>query len=112
MMYALSDFFSGSFQRNGRQAFQEHYDRVRKMAAERNMELLEYQVTDGWGPLCKFLGHDMPATPFPSGNDKQEVNTRIKEIINREVRRLLLIFTVFLTCILLFISIVLLLLGL
>ncbi|KAJ5098952.1 hypothetical protein N7532_005953 [Penicillium argentinense] len=112
MMYALSDFFGGSFERNGRQVYQEHYDRVRKMAAERKMELLEYEVTDGWGPLCKFLGHDMPENPFPRGNDKQEVNTRIKEMINREVRRLLLIFAVLLSCLLLIILIVLLLVGL
>ncbi|KAJ5374315.1 hypothetical protein N7517_006321, partial [Penicillium concentricum] len=108
MMYALSDFFGGNFEKNGKQTYQKHYDRVREMAAERNMELLEYKITDGWGPLCKFLGHDMPENPFPSGNDKQEVNSRIKAIINREVRRLLLIFAVLFTCLALIIIIALL----
>lgn len=111
-MYALSDFFDGSFERNGKQAYHKHYDRVRKMAAERKMELLEYEIADGWGPLCKFLGHDMPGSPFPNGNDKQEVNMRIKAIINREVRRSILIFAVFLSCLVLFIFIILLLVWL
>jgi len=109
MMYALSDFFDGSFEKNGKRIYQAHYDRVRKMAAERGMQLLEYEVADGWDPLCKFLGHDMPANPFPTGNDKQEVNARIKAIINLEVRRLLLFFAVFLSCLVLMVFIVLLL---
>lgn len=112
MMYALSDFFGGNFEKNGKKVYQAHYDRVRQMAAERNMELLEYEVADGWGPLCKFLGHEMPANPFPNGNDKQEVNARIKAIINVEVRRLLLVFAVFLSCVVLMIFIILLLVQL
>ncbi|KAF7364469.1 hypothetical protein MSAN_01108300 [Mycena sanguinolenta] len=31
--------------------------------------LLEYQMGDGWGPLCTFLGKDVPETPFPHKND-------------------------------------------
>ena len=97
-MYALSDFFDGDFERNGKQTYREHYRRVREMARERKMELLDYEIKDGWEPLCKFLGHDVPVGPFPCGNDKQEVNARIKAIINREIQRLLLIFTFLFSC--------------
>jgi hypothetical protein len=98
MMYALSDFFDGDFERNGKQTYREHYQRVREMARERKMELLDYEIKDGWEPLCKFLGHDVPVDPFPCGNDKQEVNARIKAIINREIQRLLLIFAFLFSC--------------
>ena len=30
--------------------------------------LLIYQVSDGWGPLCRFLGVPIPETPFPHVN--------------------------------------------
>ncbi|KAJ6157089.1 hypothetical protein N7497_005974 [Penicillium chrysogenum] len=51
MMYALSDFFDGDFERNGKQTYREHYQRVREMARERKMELLDYEIKDGWEPL-------------------------------------------------------------
>jgi hypothetical protein len=50
--------------------FEEHYARVRRIVpAER---LLVYRVQDGWEPLCRFLGADVPDEPFPRvnvGND-------------------------------------------
>ena len=34
-------------------------------------KLLEFAVTDGWEPLCKFLEVDVPDEPFPHLNDTQ-----------------------------------------
>jgi len=31
-------------------------------------KLLVYNVRDGWEPLCKFLGVDVPDVPFPHKN--------------------------------------------
>lgn len=31
--------------------------------------LLVFEVKEGWGPLCKFLGVPEPDTPFPNTND-------------------------------------------
>ena len=31
--------------------------------------LLVYEVKDGWGPLCEFLGVEAPEEPFPHLND-------------------------------------------
>ncbi len=31
--------------------------------------LLEFTVTDGWAPLCQFLGQPVPSVPFPHTND-------------------------------------------
>jgi hypothetical protein len=39
--------------------------------------LLVYQVAEGWGPLCEFLGVDVPATPFPQVNSTEEFKTMI-----------------------------------
>jgi len=30
-----------------------------------NASLLVFNVKEGWPPLCKFLGHEMPSKPFP-----------------------------------------------
>jgi hypothetical protein len=34
--------------------------------------LLVYQVKEGWGPLCAFLGVPVPDEPFPRTNDRSE----------------------------------------
>lgn len=34
--------------------------------------LLVWQVKEGWGPLCTFLGVAAPADPFPRSNDRAE----------------------------------------
>jgi hypothetical protein len=47
--------------------FEEHNAAVRaEVAPDR---LLEYRVTQGWGPLCDFLGVPAPGSPFPKVND-------------------------------------------
>ena len=49
--------------------FEKHYDHVRKAAAARGREVLEYRVQDGWRPLCRFLEKEVPSEPFPRVNE-------------------------------------------
>jgi Sulfotransferase domain len=57
--------------------FTEHNDEVRRtVPAER---LLEYEVSQGWEPLCRFLGVPVPAEPFPRLNDSATFQQRIIE---------------------------------
>jgi hypothetical protein len=42
--------------------------------------LLVYEVTEGWAPLCGFLGTPIPDTPFPHLNDTETFRRRIKRI--------------------------------
>jgi len=39
--------------------------------------LLVYNVKDGWGPLCEFLGYPIPASPFPRTNSRQSIRVAI-----------------------------------
>jgi hypothetical protein len=39
--------------------------------------LLVWSVTDGWEPLCAFLGIDVPEAPFPNLNDSSQFADRI-----------------------------------
>ncbi|XP_039255803.2 uncharacterized protein LOC120332591 [Styela clava] len=36
-------------------------------------QLLVYNVNEGWGPICKFLGREVPDIPFPHLNKKGEI---------------------------------------
>ena len=40
--------------------------------------LLVFEPKDGWGPLCKFLGKDIPDVPYPHVNDTAEFNKLIR----------------------------------
>ena len=40
-------------------------------------QLLVYEVKEGWGPLCKFLGVPVPAGDFPRTNDRAEFWDRV-----------------------------------
>lgn len=80
------DYFDGDFRKHGKRVFQEHYDMVRALVPKEN--LLEYHVKDGWAPLCNFLGEEVPHSEFPSGNDREETEQRIKALVDSEVLRL------------------------
>ncbi len=43
--------------------------------------LLVFKVTEGWGPLCRFLGVPEPAEPFPNLNDRAAIKQVIRGII-------------------------------
>jgi len=44
-------------------------------------KLLVYDVRDGWGPLCKFLGTPEPAEPLPHLNKKENFKTMLQDLI-------------------------------
>ena len=44
-------------------------------------KLLVYNVTEGWGPLCRFVGVAEPDEPFPNLNDRETIKKIIRDII-------------------------------
>ena len=55
--------------------FHSHIEDVkRNIPAER---LLVYQVSDGWAPLCDFLGLEVPDAPFPQVNSTEDFREMI-----------------------------------
>jgi hypothetical protein len=62
--------FQGRFEQDKEFAFEvfdRHYDAVRSaVPADR---LLEWEIKEGWEPLCSFLGVEVPDEPFPHLND-------------------------------------------
>lgn len=68
-------FFEGDFPNRGKDVFKRHYAEVRSLVPKEN--LLEYRITDGWGPLCEFLGEPVPkAVSFPNINDNSDFVSR------------------------------------
>lgn len=52
------------------EVYQQHNRNVIEMTPAHR--LLQYQVTEGWGPLCHFLEKPIPDEPFPRVNDRAD----------------------------------------
>jgi hypothetical protein len=67
------------FPRNDRDAaiedFQRHNEEVRKVIPPER--LLVYEVSQGWDPLCNFLGLPVPNEPFPHSNTSEQFRARV-----------------------------------
>ncbi|KAJ7100241.1 hypothetical protein B0H15DRAFT_514065 [Mycena belliarum] len=64
-----------------------HNDAVRRLVpAER---LLEFEVKEGWAPLCAFLGKEPRATPFPRVNDTAQFKQQITLYLSAQRRAVL-----------------------
>lgn len=69
MFYKTWFYFSkGEFATYGKQRYTQHYEEVRRLVPTEN--LLTYNVSEGWEPLCALLGLPIPDSPFPTGNDQ------------------------------------------
>jgi hypothetical protein len=70
------------------ETFERHNEEVKRHVPAEN--LLVYEVGEGWGPLCEFLGVEVPDEPFPHLNDSEVFRGRI-----RRIRRLTVAMAVF-----------------
>jgi hypothetical protein len=52
------------------EAFSRHNEKVRALVPA--SQLLEFQASDGWEPLCEFLDVEVPAEPYPRTNNREE----------------------------------------
>jgi hypothetical protein len=55
--------------------FDRHNEEVQRRVPQE--QLLVYEVKQGWGPLCEFLGVEEPDKPFPHLNDAAEIQRLI-----------------------------------
>ncbi|KAH7258670.1 hypothetical protein NW759_008796 [Fusarium solani] len=67
--------------KNLKATYVRHYKYVRE--AVPSDQLLDFKLTDGWEPLCRFLGKEVPDVPFPHVNDAAEYKARGKRVRNK-----------------------------
>lgn len=72
--------------KNGKRIFESHNEMVKRVAGEQG-RLLEFRVEEGWGPLCEFLGKEIPdSIKFPRGNDAKEFNASAKRYTVKRIK--------------------------
>lgn len=55
------------------ETYDRHNEWVRMVAAEKSIQLFEWEPTMGWDGLCAFLGRKVPRCPFPKNNDQKHM---------------------------------------
>ncbi|RAH75062.1 sulfotransferase family protein [Aspergillus aculeatinus CBS 121060] len=61
--------------------YREHYALVRRVTSKDR--LLEFKLSDGWEPLCEFLGKPVPDKPFPHINEKKWLDEKVQLVLMR-----------------------------
>ena len=71
-------------EKNIRAAYIRHYEYVRSSVPAE--QLLDFKLADGWGPLCSFLGKEVPDIPFPHINEKKDYTARSSRLGNKIIK--------------------------
>ena len=74
-------FYKGSFEKHSQRVLDDHCRLIRSLVP--SDRLLEWDVSDGWEPLCTFLGQPVPDTPFPTLNKDIRYEQMFKDRIAR-----------------------------
>lgn len=64
-----------------KEKYKEHYELLRRTVPKER--LLEYQLGSGWGPLCDFLGKEIPDVEFPRVNETASMHEKVSIIQRR-----------------------------
>ncbi|KAG4422024.1 hypothetical protein IFR04_004883 [Cadophora malorum] len=77
--YIFLQFFYGNFPLYGKRVFEEHNQMVRDLTEGRGNgeRLLVFEAREGWVPLCKFLGKDVPEGEYPRLHDTKEFRSHL-----------------------------------
>ena len=77
--------FQGQFNDKtaAQKVFHQHIEEVQSYVPEDR--LLVYDVSQGWEPLCQFLGKEIPEQPFPHLNKKENFKEMLGHLIKGEM---------------------------
>ena len=75
------DTFGGNLEdrQHAIEVFERHNEEVKRRVPVES--LLVYEIKEGWGPLCDFLGVEEPDKPFPHLNDTHT----FRKVIRRRI---------------------------
>jgi hypothetical protein len=65
--------------------YREHYALVRRVTPPER--LVEFKLSDGWKPLCEFLGKPIPDKEFPYYNNREYFDEKVKVLMSLATKR-------------------------
>jgi hypothetical protein len=77
--------YGGVVGMHGRESYVRHMEWLQEVVPEDRLVL--FDVKDGWEPLCKALGVEVPDIPFPRVNDSDAIERTIQYHLRRGLTR-------------------------
>ena len=74
-------------QQNAKIIYREQYELVRRVCPKER--LLEFDLKEGWGSLCEFLGKNTPDVPFPRLNQGGSFTAKLQNFKKRSMLNVL-----------------------
>ncbi|OIW26909.1 hypothetical protein CONLIGDRAFT_717105 [Coniochaeta ligniaria NRRL 30616] len=81
---------SVEWRRRAKAVYAAHNDEIRETLRDQPERLLEYRLGSGWGPLCDFLGKEVPDRDFPRVNETAQHDAMIRVFVMQVGQRFLL----------------------
>ncbi|KAI1180573.1 hypothetical protein F4777DRAFT_528500 [Nemania sp. FL0916] len=77
--------FRTDYRKNGKAAFIDHYKMLDELTKGMGEDkVLRWKAQDGWGPLCEFLGKEVPDEEFPNRNALEQVVQKVIESLMQD----------------------------
>ncbi|PYH44722.1 sulfotransferase family protein [Aspergillus saccharolyticus JOP 1030-1] len=77
-------FYGPDIRNDARETYRNHVAKIQALVPKDR--LLLYHVTEGWEPLCKFLGQPVPEVPMPRSNTKADMLARHEACMQLNLR--------------------------
>lgn len=78
--------FYGDMPNKGKNGYVKHNEMIRRLVPKER--LLEYNVKEGWEPLCNFLGKEIPGGDFPRLNDGPAFNALMEKSRQKQYQKM------------------------
>ena len=89
VMMVERTFFNGQFEgkfldkAKAEEVYHAHIQAVKDYVP--SDRLLVFEVKQGWGPLCEFLGKPVPEGAFPHANKRENFSEMMKHLLKGEM---------------------------
>ncbi len=82
---SIDVLFHGQFDTNAEEVYTSHYDNLETILQDGKREYLRWEAEHGWGPLCEFLGRDVPNVEFPRRNARKSHDETVGRLVKKRV---------------------------
>ena len=82
---SIDVLFHGQFDTNAEEVYTRHYSDLETMLQDGKREFLRWEPQHGWGPLCGFLGKEVPDMQFPRRNARKSHDDTVGRLVKKRV---------------------------
>ena len=83
----LAIMFQGDFEKNAETTYHKHYRELEEKLKSDRRGYIDWEAKEGWVPICKMLGKEVPEIEFPRKNQRKAHDERIAGLVKQKVMK-------------------------